>query len=513
MLSTPVLIVGGGPAGLASAAELAFHGIASVVVEPRKEVSQDRPRAKTTSARTMEHFRRWGISHEIRAAAALTPQWSDRVMFCTSVSGDVITSFSNVFGLGPETLKVSPELGQQIPQPLVEQVLREHLSNSPLITFRYGSRVSDITESVTGVSATIISSDGAPEAVEAAYLLGCDGATSAVRKTTGIRYVGTSAPRPNFNVLFRTTEIDPPMGNAVHYWVVGGDTPGVIGRLNLQDLWWLIAPGVEEADGQKRISEIVTSLVGHPIEHEIVSTDSWTARLLVADRFQTDRVFLVGESAHLNPPWGGHGFNTSVGDAVNIGWKIAAVLNGWAEASLLESYETERKPIAEQTIAIAVKNMSSLPADLAGPEERADAAAVIQKNKDSEFHSLGLVLGYSYAAGGLSDPVHYKPSSDPGGRLPHALYEDGTPLFDALGPEFTLISPPSTDLEQIRKQANELRMPLTFLDSPHDYPWAGDILLVRPDQHIAVRASSVHDIDLASALRCSRTVPEIVPTS
>jgi 2-polyprenyl-6-methoxyphenol hydroxylase-like FAD-dependent oxidoreductase len=510
--STPVLIAGGGPAGLASAAELAFHGIASVVVEPRASVAMDRPRAKTTSVRTMEHFRRWGIAERIREAAALTPDWSDRVVFCTSVLGDVITSFSDVFGLGAETLRVSPELGQQIPQPLVEKVLREHLARSPLVTILYGSSVSAITETADGVTATITDGEGNESRLEADYLLGCDGATSAVRKAIGFRYVGSSDPRPNFNVLFRTTELDPPMGNAVHYWVVGGDTPGLVGRLDLNGLWWLIAPAVEESDGTQRIAGIITNLVGHPIAHDVVSTDSWTARLLVAEHFQTKRVFLVGESAHLNPPWGGHGFNTSVGDAVNIGWKLAAVLQGWAPPALLDSYESERKPIAEQTIAIARENMRALPIDLASQSGVSNTAAAIQESKNSEFHSLGLVLGYSYSGTALHDPAHYEPTSDPGSRLPHALFSDGTPLFDLMGPELTLLAPVGADLETIRGQAVTLGVPLTIVEPPEDYPWGADALLVRPDQHIAQRAASVKDIDLRLALGHTKLSPEPTAT-
>lgn len=513
MLSTPVLIVGGGPAGLASAAELAFHGIACIVVEPRPAVAINRPRAKTTSVRTMEHFRRWGVARDIREAAALAPQWSDRVVFCTSVTGELITSFTNVFGLGPETLQLSPELGQQIPQPVVEKVLREHLSRSPLVSFRYGSRVSAVEEGGLSVFATINDPDGTQELVEAQYLLGCDGAASAVRKAMGIEYVGSSAPRPNFNALFRTEDLQPAMGDAVHYWVVGGRTPGVVGRLDLAGTWWLIAPGVDEADGRERLGEIITSLVGHPIAYEVVSTDSWTARMLVAERFQTGRVFLVGESAHLNPPWGGHGFNTSVGDAVNIGWKLAGVLNGWAQESLLESYETERRPIAEQTIAIASRNMNSLPADLVSSAARLDAAAAIQETKNSEFHSLGLVLGYSYGSAASTDAVRYVPSSDPGARLPHGVYEDETALFDALGPEFSLLAPADTRVERVRDQAAALGIPLTFVRPPTGYPWAKDILLVRPDQHIAMRAASIDEIDLQRAVGSVDSVYETTPAT
>ena len=505
MVSTPVLIVGGGPAGLAAAAELAFHGVASMVVEPRTSVQLDRPRAKTTSVRTMEHFRRWGIADDIRAAASLKPEWSDRVVFCTSVSGEMVTSFSDVFGLGAETLRVSPELGQQIPQPVVERVLRNHLARSPLVNTRYGSRLWGVTESADGVRATIIEQDGTQSVIEADYILGCDGAGSAVRKASGIRYVGTSDPRPNFNVLFRTTELDPPMGRAVHYWVVGGDTPGVVGRLDLDGMWWLIAPGIDESDGKSRSDQIITSLVGRPIAHEVVSTDSWVARLLVAEHFQTERIFLVGESAHLNPPWGGHGFNTSVGDAVNIGWKLAAVLRGWAPPALLGSYESERRPIAEQTIAIARENMRSLPVDFARHPDGSDVAAAIQQTKDSEFHSLGLVLGYSYSASTANDPVRYTPSSDPGGRLPHAKYDDGRSLFDALGPEFTLLTTAGTEVAPVRARAAALGIPLEVVAPPQDYPWRDEVLLVRPDQHIAMRADSVDGIDIEFALTPPRS--------
>lgn len=508
MVQIQVLIAGGGPAGLAAAAELALHGIASTVVEPRPSVDTDRPRAKTTSVRTMEHFRRWGMVDEVRAAAALTPEWSDRVVFCSTVTGDVLTSFSNVFGLGPETMLVSPEFGQQIAQPVVERVMREHLARSPLVTIVYGSSVTALTETADGVTATITTADGDESTVHAEYVLGCDGASSAVRKAIGVRYAGSSDPRPNFNVLFRTDELDPPMGDAVHYWVVGGGSPCVIGRLDLAGLWWLIAPGVERSDGTERIAQMITDVVGHPIAHEVVSTDSWTARLLVAERFQTSRVFLVGESAHLNPPWGGHGYNTSVGDAVNIGWKLAAVLQGWATPDLLGSYETERRPIAEQTIAIARENMRSLPLDFASQTDAAVLAEAIQSSKDSEFHSLGLVLGYRYSREGGHDPVHYTPSTDPGARLPHARYRDGRSLFDALGPEYTLIAPAGDDVEPVRRQAADLGLPLTIITPPEDYPWGDQALLVRPDQHVDLRAASATGIDLRNALAVRAGVTE-----
>jgi hypothetical protein len=152
-----------------------------------------------------------------------------------------------------------------------------------------------------------------------------------------------------------------------------------------------IIPGIEAAYGAAHASELITSLVGEPVDHQVLASDPWTARLLIADTFQDRRVFLVGESAHVNPPWGGHGFNTCVGDAVNIAWKIAAVEHGWAPAGLLASYEPERRGVIEQTVTSAESNMASLAGDLTrdGP--------AIHRAKRAEFHSLGLVLGYTYA--------------------------------------------------------------------------------------------------------------------
>ena len=213
-------------------------------------------------------------------------------------------------------------------------------------------------------------------------------------------------PRPNFNVVFRAPGLSTRLGPAVQYWVVGGATTGLLGRLDLAGIWWAGFPGVEPAYGAAHASELITGLIGAPAEHEVLATDPWIARMLVADTFAAGRIFLVGESAHVNPPWGGHGFNTSVGDAVNIAWKIAAVEHGWAAPALLASYEHERRGVVEQTVASAEANMRALAGDLP-----ADATA-IQKAKRPEFYSLGLVLGYSYGGSPVVQPSCPAPLAD-----------------------------------------------------------------------------------------------------
>ena len=286
-------------------------------------------------------------------------------------------------------------------------------------------------------------------------------------------------------------------------------TTGLIGRLDLAGTWWAILPGIEAAHGTAHASALVHGLAGRPVGHQLLATDPWTARMLMADTFGDRRVFLVGESAHVNPPWGGHGFNTCVGDAVNIAWKIAAVEQGWAPRGLLASYETERRGVIEQTTASAEANMRMLTDVL--PRD----AAAIQRAKRAEFHSLGLVLGYSYAGSPVIQPgprptldaTSYTPAAEPGARLPHCWRPDGSSLYDRLGRGFTLVGPVSAPgVADLMRRARRRRIPLTLAESPPDYPWRAEFLLVRPDQHIAWRAEDPAGIDIetAAGLRLAR---------
>ena len=512
---TPVLVVGGGPAGLAAAAELALHGVRCVVIEPRVEVSHRRPRAKTTSIRTMEHLRRWGAADALRVAAPLPVSWSQRVTFCESLAGRRITDFDGAFGLTTARDDRFAEPGQQVPQPVVEEVLRGHLRRLPCVDLRLGHAATGLTQDEVGVTVTVTDEAGSGYPIRARWVLGCDGAGGITREAAGARYVGRADPRPNFNLVFRAPSLDTHLGPAVQYWVVGAGpnaTSGLIGRLDLAGTWWAILPGVEAAFGTAHAGALITGLVGAQVDHQVLATDPWAARMLVADRFGDRRVFLVGESAHVNPPFGGHGFNTCVGDAVNVAWKIAAVEQGWAPPGLLASYEPERRGVAEATVASAESN-NRLLADVLPRDE-----AVIQRAKRAEFHSLGLVLGYSYAGSPVIQPAGspviqpgvrpaadvstYTPSAEPGARLPHHWRSDGSSLYDHLGRGFTLVGPVSSHAEGVAdlvRLARRRAIPLALVEAPASYPWRDEFLLVRPDQHIAWRAGDPAGIDLETA--------------
>ncbi|MFF0488624.1 FAD-dependent monooxygenase [Nocardia sp. NPDC004068] len=496
----PVLVAGGGPVGLATALELAHHGVRSLVVEPRTQVSWLRPRAKTTSARTMELFRRWGIADAVRAEAPLPVSWSDRVVFTTGLLGREITWFDRCFGLDLGGDDRAAEAGQQIPQPALEQVLRAEVTSNPLTTLLTGWTVAAVTEDTHGVAATLTGPDAAERRVRADYLVGADGAASTVRAAIGARYVGSADERPNYNIVFRAPGLAErvPHGPAVHYWVLGATQPGMLGRLDLTDTWWAIAQGLSAERGDADPLRVVRNLVGADIDAEILATDPWTAKMLLADSYGTDRVFLAGDAAHLNPPWGGHGFNTGIGDAVNLGWKLAAVVHGWAPSTLLKSYAAEREPIARRTIAEAVRNMAVLGPELADPRlhgstaefesARPLVARAVQEAKDSEFHSLDLVLDYTYRG----SPV----LCDSGGpRLPHRWLGPGDSLYDHLGPEFTLLGDTRHPLvPEFADAAAAQGIPLTVLHQP-----VAGLTLVRPDQHVAW--TSADGADAAAVLR------------
>src|SRR3984885_16155125 len=179
---TPVLVAGGGPAGLAAAAELASRGGPCVVIGPRGQVSHLRPRAKTTSVRTMEHLRRWGVADALRAAAPLPVAWSQRVTFCESLSGRRITDFDGAFGLVTGRDERFAEAGQQVPQPVVEEVLRTHVRGQPGVDLRLGHAVTGLAQRDGTVTVTVRDGNGSRYLITARYLIGCDGAAGVVRE-------------------------------------------------------------------------------------------------------------------------------------------------------------------------------------------------------------------------------------------------------------------------------------------------------------------------------------------
>jgi 2-polyprenyl-6-methoxyphenol hydroxylase-like FAD-dependent oxidoreductase len=503
--STQVIVAGGGPVGLAAAIELGRRGIRCLVVEPRTTVSHARPRCKTVNVRSMEHLRRWGIADRLREHAPLTPSWSQDVVFCTSLAGRELSRFTGVLGLVPDGDRF-PELGQQAPQYVLEELLREVVNELPACTLATGATVVDVEQDVAGVRVTV-AADGQRSVVAGCYLVGCDGPRSTVRERIGAAYVGDHALRPNFGMVFRAPGLWTHVrhGPAVHYWIINPEAPALVGPLDPADTWWIIAFGVDRDTGEREAGRIIDAAAGVPAGATVLSTDPWTARMQIVDRMRQGRVFLAGDAAHLNPPFGGHGLNTGLGDAVDLGWKIAATLDGWAGPELLDSYEIERRPIQEQVILEATVNMAVTSPELvaagldednpAGESARRAAGARIQATKRAEFHALDLVLdvrvapspviaGHAIAkdnpaAGDRRAPVA-------GALLPHAWLGNGTSLYDELGDGFTLLRAcRGVPGDAITAAARASGVPLTVLDLDERALGGAALALVRPDNYVA----------------------------
>ena len=516
---TQVAIGGGGPVGLATAVELGRRGISCVVVEPRAVVSHARPRCKTVNVRSMEHLRRWGIADRFRDAAPLSTDWSKDLVFCTTLNGYELSRFTGVFGLEYEGDRF-PELGQQSPQFVLEEVLREVVEEIPSCRLILGARVSGVEQDEDEVRMTITREDGSSEVIVADYAVGCDGPRSAVRDAIGSQYVGPAAMRPNFGMLFRAPDLWDHVapGRAIQYWMINPYAPGVMGPLDGKDIWWAAFLGVDEARGEREAQALLTHAIGTEIPLEVLSTDPWTASMRLVDHARVGRAFLAGDAAHLNPPFGGHGLNTGVGDAVDIGWKLAAVLQGWGGAGLLDSYEIERRQVQGKVIAEAEANMTVLPTELsnpniavegaAGDEARRRADVRIQETKHREFHSLDHVLGLGYEG----SPIVVDGPSDaagarPGYRLPHVWLSSGKSVYDELGADFTLLdfgADGDAAAETLRENCDREGIPLKLLrlgsENVRDR-YGADLVLVRPDQHVAWRgddgAHAQRAIDIA----------------
>jgi len=317
-------------------------------------------------------------------------------------------------------------------------------------------------------------------------------------------YVGEQALRPNTGVVFRCDGLDSRVSHApaVQTWVINDETPGMLGPVDRHGLWWLIAFGVDGTAPDLDARRLVTGAVGEDLPVEIVSTDPWVARMELVDRRRDGRVFLIGDAAHLNPPFGGHGLNTGVGDAVDLGWKLAATIDGWAGTGVLDSHESERAPLQRRVIDEAVANMSTLSPELLGgdltaagalgDEARARAAERIQATKSREFHSLDLVLGHRYEDSPILGPSPAEPGpwqsvATPGRRLPHVWLEPGKSTLDLVGCSHVLLTAADTDVTTIGSAAAERRMPLA-VHRVHPKVIAGmgaDWIVVRPDQVVA----------------------------
>jgi 2-polyprenyl-6-methoxyphenol hydroxylase-like FAD-dependent oxidoreductase len=524
-METQVLIVGAGPVGLTLAIDLGKRGIRCVLIEQKAEPAF-LPKMERCNARTMEMFQRIGMAAAIRAAGLPATNPMDVFIVLSMTRPPVLhlkypsveearrKFAASIDGTSPR------EPYQLISQYTLEPVLKAAAEKIRFIDVRYGTEFLEFTQDDSGVAATVRSPNGGTEVLKAAYLIGCDGGGSRVRKQLGVRLRGEGDIARFRQGLYRCDElydrlpIGPGPGHGRHYLVADERSSFLIMQDSCRH-WTLHA----NLDTDEEMHRQFGKVVGVPVRYQMLYCGEWKQNLLLAERYSLGRVFIAGDAAHLMIPTGGLGMNTGVGDAFDLSWKLAATLEGWGGPRLLASYELERRQVGERNIgasryaALGYRKWRSLcvPQLYQDTEQGACARRHLEQVADVEQRKvnemIGAELGYRYSDSPIVDdipggPEHryrqYQPTTWPGARLPHVWIGGGAAVQDMIPTVgYTLVRlNRSHDISNLQSAFNVRRIPFTVLDLQPDSTRAlydRDLLLVRPDLHVAWRGNAPPD--------------------
>jgi 2,4-dichlorophenol 6-monooxygenase len=570
VVETDVLVVGSGPAGASAALFLSSLGIGNIMITKYRWTANT-PRAHITNQRTMEIFRDLGVEDQVLADATPHGLIGDTV-FCTAIAGEEIGRILT-WGTHPareaDYRLASPSLTCDIPQTYLEPIL---VKNATLrgTQSRFSTEYLSHRQDDDGVDVRVRDRlTGQEYTIRARYLIAADGARSTVASEIGLPMEGRMDIAGSMNIVFKA-DIEPYVGHrpSVLYWViqpgsnVGGIGAGLVRMVRPWDEWLVVwgydinepPPQVDEASAQ----QIVRNLLGLPdLEVEITGTSLWGNNEMYATHLQSGRVFCAGDAVHRHPPSNGLGSNTSIQDSYNLAWKIAAVLRGQADASLLETYSTERAPVAEQIVKRAnkssrefvqlfealgvtearseaemVERIEERKADTPGGAAKRAQIVKAMEIKNYEFNAHGVELGQFYESSAVAgdgsprpvperDPeLYYQASTVPGSRLPHCWVGDSSRKVSThdLAPfdRFTLLTGITGGawVAAAEKVARDLDVPVaTVVIGPGRevtdlyFDWerlreVGEdgVVLVRPDKHVGWRSMGLPD-DPEQALR------------
>ncbi|MEU7073466.1 FAD-dependent monooxygenase [Streptomyces narbonensis] len=462
---TEVLIVGGGPVGLALALDLTHRGVDFVLVEAG-DGPVTHPRVSTIGPRAMEAFRRWGVADAIRGAGWPADHTLD-IAWVTAVGGYELHRLRlGTAGERPPP-SYTPEPESICPQHWLAPLLTAHLGVRPAGPVRLGTRLVALAPKPDRVSAALADGAGMRTTVHARYLVGCDGASSLVRKACGIAAPERHRTRTLRNILFRSPGLGAALGPRaalVHFVTEPGGLRYPLRSMDGRELYRLTCPA-----GSAGAERVVRRAIAPDVPVEVLSDTTWHLTHRVASVYRDGRVFLAGDAAHTLSPSGGFGLATGVGDAADLGWKLAAELAGWAGSGLLDTYESERRPVAVGSLEESHRNLrrtvdrrlSAALCDATEDGERARAELareIAESDPLREFDAPDLHFAHRYVSTAIVDEEERTgPAADkgdgargvdgpdwnrttlPGVRAPHAWLGPGRSTLDLYGGEFVLL--------------------------------------------------------------------------
>ncbi|MFB1298723.1 FAD-dependent monooxygenase [Mycobacterium sp. pW049] len=544
--TAPVLIAGAGPTGLVLAAELSRHGVASLLAE-RNPHTTTFPKMDITNGANMELLRRLGVDIELRARG-VGASYSFDVIFAAGLDGPELARWRQPSVDEQRALIASTDDGsvpaepwQRCSQAIFEAMMMERAHRDPLIDVRQGWTLERCSQYGDGVVAELSNRDGTLTSVSASYLVGCDGHASRVRSELGIEMNGMKDFTTFALVHFRSSDLSN-LRSLGQFWHLFSTSGAVLIAQDEVETWTLhqdLGDRDDDPDPIGNPREFVARALGRAIQiDEVLACSTWRPSALLADSYGRERIFLAGDAAHTMVPTGGYGMNTGVGDAVNLGWKLAGAVQGWGGPHLLASYEAERAPIGERNRNVSVDHglvqlkywdmvePSLIHADDDAGRAHREAIAEFLAANDGENVSLGVELDirYDHSPVVISDnsagpPWHrrtFVPTVRPGHRAPNvAIGEEGT-LFDRFGTAFTLVDA-AHDVRQsteILSEAARVGLPMLYL--PLTEPtlmalYQHRMVLVRPDLHIAWSGTTVSDAsDIVARVRGMHAEPSEV---
>lgn len=524
-MDSDVLIVGAGPTGLTLAIDLGRRGVRCTLIE-QKECPAFLPKMERVNARTMEIYRRMGLAQKIRAAG-LRPDCPMDVYIILTLNAppllhlpypSVEQARAQTRASNDGTLPLEPY--QLISQYTLEPLLKSVAETLPSVTVRFGCEFLSLRQDAKGITARVRTAAGIEE-MRCAYLAGCDGGASPVRRELGIALSGEGNLLALRQALYRCDELFDRLpiangsrlgpGHGRHYHVADDKATFLIMQDSTKH--WTLHSTVDTDEEMNRAFERV---VGVPVKYEMLSCAPWRQNLLLADRYGAGRVFLAGDAVHLVIPTGGLGMNSGAGDAIDLSWKLAATLAGWGGPNLLKSYEVERRQVGERNVGasryatIGRRKWRGMwrpeidddtPAGAAA-RQNLSAVADVEQRKSNEM--IGAELGYRYVDSPIicnvpGGPEHvlrdYEPTTWPGARLPHVWLDDGTPMQDRIAEGYTILKLGRTkaDAGGLERAIRDRAAPVTVLEVPDRAArevYGYDLILLRPDMHVVWRGNA-----------------------